>query len=149
MTYKGVFTVILKEVVYMKKLNMVDMIVDSLILIIAVVIQGVIFFAHPVEWYRNFYYALSAVSIGLLACAVYYIFAILRNRRILNSCVLLPCIGMIISVFQYKNAITHIDPSKPIYGLNYFVLTPFIICVLISMVIYLFSGTKISRKTEI
>lgn len=126
----------------MKKLHNVDLIIDGLIIIIAVVIQGFIFFAHPTEWYRNFYYILSTVNIGLLACAAYYVFVILKNRRIMGSCVLLPCIGMIISVFQYKNTITHINPSEPIYGLNYFVLTPLVLCVFISIVIYVFLQSK-------
>lgn len=123
----------------MKRLNKIDMLIVSFTLISAVIIQSCIFFEHEAEWYRKFYYILSAWCIGLLFCIGYCLFAIIKSKRYLISCVLLPCIGMIISIQQYKSAIAHIDPFEKISRMNYFAFVPLVVCGLLSSAIFLYN----------
>ena len=131
----------------MKKLYKIDLFISSLVLVIAVIIQGVIFFKHNAEWYRNFYYVLGAIGIGLLLFIGYYLFVMLKGKRFIVSGVVLLCAGLTISVQQYRSAITHIDPTKDISGMNYFVLVPFVICALLSMFAFLFNYLR-QRKNN-
>ena len=135
----------------MKRLNRIDILVGSLTLISAIIIQTFIFFEHDAEWYRNFYYILGAFCIAFFFCIGYCLFAIFKSKRYLVNCVLLLCIGMIVSIQQYRYAITHIDPSESMGGMNYFAFAPLVICSLLSVSVFVYaflrkdaSFTKIS-----
>ena len=126
----------------MKKLNKIDLLVGGFVLIIAVIVQGCILFRHDAGWYRNFYYILSALGFGLLLCIGYCLVEMLKRKRFIVGEVLLLCIGLIISSQQYKSAIAHIDPSEDISGMNYCVLVPFVVCILLSFVCNFFGQRK-------
>lgn len=118
----------------MKKLNTVDLLIGALVLVLAVTVQGFVFFRHDAGWYRNFYYILSALGFGLLLCIGYCLVEMFKKKRTIVGEVLLPCIGLIISIQQYRSSIVHLDPSRAISGMNYCVLVPFGICILLSFV---------------
>ena len=126
----------------MNKLNKTDLLIGGLVLIIAAIVQGFIFFRHDAEWYRNFYYILSVLGFGLLLCIGYCLVELLKRKRFIVGEVLLLCIGLTISIQQYKSAITHIVPSEDINGMNYFALIPFVVCILLSFMYNFFWRRK-------
>ena len=131
----------------MKNLNIIEKIIGSLTLIAAIIIQSLILFEHDAEWYRNFYYVLSVISIVGLFCIGYCLFEILKFKKFMICGIIFPCIGLNFSIQQYKFAIEHIDPSEGISGMNYFVLEPFIICILLFIIVFLCHYFWIKRNS--
>lgn len=123
----------------MKRLNRIEKIIGSLTLVVAIIIQCLIFFEHGAGWYRDFYNILNVIGVGLLVCIGYCLLVMLKCKRFVISGIMFPCMGLVFSIQQYKSAIEHINPSESFRGMSYFALGPFMICIALSLIVFLYN----------
>ncbi len=130
----------------MKNLNKSDLTIGLLFFVVAIILQSLIAMRHPAEWYPKFYHALNASRILCGIYILYYLYLAIKAKKILLNYLVLPCIGLLVSIQEYIYTVSRIPPGTSNSNLAaYFMLSPFIFFTFLSISIFAYRFYKKSN----
>lgn len=91
--------------------------------------------------------SINVFCLILMLIIIFSIYKIFDNKNESTIVLIIQCIGAIISMMRYHYWISHFDGDE-VYG--WFILTPYIICIVISIFVYfLISILKKNKKSNV
>ncbi len=124
----------------MKLSNKLNLILSVFVLITATITQVLIFMDNPPEGYYAIYVYLKicrVLLLGFITLSVFWV--IFKKKEIANIYVLFWYIGFLISIWMYMDILERFDVGADISRIKCFMLTPFITCMLLSLVIFIYN----------
>lgn len=101
-------------------------VIRMILVVAALVVQSVCAYKLRPDLYRIFLYALRCVDCCLVILLVIALYCVLKKNIYSYVCVMLDCIGILISLFHYQKFITGFA-NDDLSTLQQFVLGPYII----------------------
>ena len=124
----------------MKKLNII---LNAIVLIASIVIQIFIFIGSYKRWYGYLYYYLNALQFFVFIFILLSIsIMILKKKKIINIYTFFTYIGFLISIHQYMDFLGRCDSPVGLSDLNFFIFTPLICCLFISLTLYIYNRKR-------
>lgn len=104
---------------------------------VIVSIQMSILSFPTLEYYKKFSDVLYGLALIDFIIMIYYSYVGFRYRRMLNIYIVLVCIGGLGSILQCLEFMNRINPTGGVEGLRQFIMMPYIISVLLSIIIFI------------
>ncbi|MCI8916888.1 MAG: hypothetical protein HFF26_09530 [Oscillospiraceae bacterium] len=116
-----------------KEFHKADAFISLMLLTAVIIVQASIFFNHSLDWYRGLYQILRIANIAVFLCAAYYAFMGLWKKRAVNACMVLQCLGVLLSTLLCQAILDGMEsPGTAVFPMRYSIVAPYIVGIILA-----------------